>query len=167
MQSSQLRPSSSSTPRCTSGSFDSIAGCGWPLSRQAHPRSRGEHAGRPSTKSRKLGSSPLTRGAPNSLTKRRGHPRLIPAHAGSTYILLSHGGIIGAHPRSRGEHIAAFVAATGGHGSSPLTRGALWAMDVDGNITGLIPAHAGSTYILLSHGGIIGAHPRSRGEHDA
>ena len=51
---------------------------------RAHPRSRGEHAVDPLDRAHKRGSSPLTRGALNSIRADALAARLIPAHAGST-----------------------------------------------------------------------------------
>ena len=50
----------------------------------AHPRSRGEHLQDSLPIVRRLGSSPLTRGAQTPLCKPYPAQRLIPAHAGST-----------------------------------------------------------------------------------
>ena len=71
----------------------------------AHPRSRGEHGSPRMGSVTSLGSSPLTRGA-HELASRRSKPTgLIPAHAGSTGYLEYCVGGVGAHPRSRGEHL--------------------------------------------------------------
>ena len=56
--------------------------------RSAHPRSRGEHSLRKASSMKKLGSSPLTRGAPPRKRPTRRRIRLIPAHAGSTWLLF-------------------------------------------------------------------------------
>ncbi len=153
---------------------------------RAHPRSRGEHfaAEYPDLESR--GSSPLTRGAQERQERWRVRPGLIPAHAGSTVVLSSRICFIGAHPRSRGEHEAVILqrhVAEGlipahagstislradlGHinGSSPLTRGARRAPGSCAVASGLIPAHAGSTERVQERRPVVGAHPRSRGEH--
>ena len=50
-------------------------------------------------------------------------------------------------------------------GSSPLTRGALQVEIDNGMVTGLIPAHAGSTRRFCFYFFASRAHPRSRGEH--
>ena len=54
----------------------------------AHPRSRGENAGRTSTGWSATGSSPLTRGKLEPTTVHGLRERLIPAHAGKTYVRL-------------------------------------------------------------------------------
>ena len=54
------------------------------ITRQAHPRSRGENSLASVATSRTRGSSPLTRGKQILAPVRRTHVRLIPAHAGKT-----------------------------------------------------------------------------------
>ena len=90
---------------------------------RAHPRSRGENAGRHCRSRSRAGSSPLTRG-------KRGHPGLasddpglIPAHAGKTDHRPLAGHTPRAHPRSRGENPGSLGTGIVGAGSSPLTRG--------------------------------------------
>ena len=112
---------------------------------RAHPRSRGEHAVSLQLCAIRLGSSPLTRGAPRGLRRRRTDLGLIPAHAGST--------------PHRGFWLRRLS------GSSPLTRGALVVHGVPRLRCGLIPAHAGSTCSYRTRTGASPAHPRSRGEH--
>ena len=113
--------------------------------RRAHPRSRGEHKVLDGIRLVDSGSSPLTRGAHHHLPRRPQPRRLIPAHAGSTRRHRVTHLKIGAHPRSRGEHVCIFVLSDLSLGSSPLTRGALSHPDYIQGIDGLIPAHAGST----------------------
>ena len=111
----------------------------------AHPRSRGENYGVEIELAPGYGSSPLTRGKRTKNPNSRGHPRLIPAHAGKTFYALGQARPGAAHPRSRGENIVAALVGTGENGSSPLTRGKqelLLSPQVRG---GLIPAHAGKT----------------------
>ena len=73
----------------------------------AHPRSRGENAMSNWTAARNAGSSPLTRGKWHPLRPRIYHRGLIPAHAGKMESRRSRTGQTRAHPRSRGENIAA------------------------------------------------------------
>ena len=54
------------------------------ISRPAHPRSRGENEYQVRKSVTVRGSSPLTRGKPDTLTHTSGSKRLIPAHAGKT-----------------------------------------------------------------------------------
>ena len=113
--------------------------------RQAHPRSRGEHRRFSPVSSHTLGSSPLTRGAPDPLTAKVEGGRLIPAHAGSTWSISTICMDWGAHPRSRGEHSRRWHLRLSAAGSSPLTRGAPNARLPMCPPPRLIPAHAGST----------------------
>ena len=94
---------------------------------------------------RSSGSSPLTRGALRVRENKRRRGRLIPAHAGSTALVISS---------------LVFLM-----GSSPLTRGALHIILGDQLFVGLIPAHAGSTTSCSGCRASTRAHPRSRGEH--
>ena len=111
------------------------------------------------------GSSPLTRGARVAFLVKNLNRGLIPAHAGSTAALALEHCVIPAHPRSRGEHVIGGRVKGVECGSSPLTRGA----PSDGvrhqQRTGLIPAHAGSTFSARRNTALSPAHPRSRGEH--
>ena len=93
----------------------------------------------------KLGSSPLSRGIQAFLDPLLDLVRIIPALAGNTVV---HGAFrMGRsdHPRSRGEY--GFPGTPSGcfHGSSPLSRGILTAIDWQGVPRGIIPALAGNT----------------------
>ena len=90
----------------------------------AHPRSRGEHLLVRGGGRSRAGSSPLTRGALREHVSKTPLPRLIPAHAGSTWSRTMNSAAITAHPRSRGEHSGFGAVAAVTVGSSPLTRGA-------------------------------------------
>ena len=50
-------------------------------------------------------------------------------------------------------------------GSSPLARGTRRVYQLVNVITGLIPARAGNTALVGTANQVVGAHPRSRGEH--
>ena len=163
-------PSKSALTRLTSGLIPAHAGStacrACPAGRRAaHPRSRGEHAWSFAARAVKRGSSPLTRGALRPHAQKQLIRRLIPAHAGSTVTKPSATPRPRAHPRSRGEHFSKAAADYGGIGSSPLTRGARAGVVSRAGAQGLIPAHAGSTSISRKRARMLGAHPRSRGEH--
>ena len=98
---------------------------------------------------RPAGSSPLTRGKRPDHRRRHGGRRLIPAHAGKTLGQAPKSGIRGAHPRSRGENYAYRVVGVMLAGSSPLTRGKRLGEAVAVGRVGLIPAHAGKTFLGL------------------
>ena len=131
---------------------------------RAHPRSRGENSSRVMTSPMVRGSSPLTRGKPESRFQLLSCRRLIPAHAGKTYLRLALMALIRAHPRSRGENVAAGRVRSQEGGSSPLTRGKPWSASARTLTRWLIPAHAGKTGDLLRPFDDRQAHPRSRGE---
>ena len=135
--------------------------------RKAHPRSRGENEALAASDATDKGSSPLTRGKRGRAPARRLQVRLIPAHAGKTPTRLSQKRGVQAHPRSRGENAVGVACAAGDDGSSPLTRGKLYACACARESVGLIPAHAGKTLIGAGKSLIQGAHPRSRGENNA
>ena len=89
----------------------------------AHPRSRGENARIRFARSRRCGSSPLTRGKLDRALVAGGESRLIPAHAGKTSSPSARAVGATAHPRSRGENAASSWGRRQFPGSSPLTRG--------------------------------------------
>ena len=134
------------------------------LSLSAHPRSRGENPWTARSTRWVHGSSPLTRGKPNSPSPVNDYFGLIPAHAGKTFVFCVTSWGLRAHPRSRGENqkIAFLVVAS--VGSSPLTRGKLMVRVAVELPAGLIPAHAGKTGAVEALCLGPGAHPRSRGE---
>ena len=75
------------------------------VSKEAHPRSRGENYRGALLTGNDGGSSPLTRGKLRGVRLCYVEERLIPAHAGKTrgqLIVLRRSG---AHPRSRGENM--------------------------------------------------------------
>ena len=72
-----------------------------------------------------------------------------------------------AHPRSRGENLAANGVEGYDQGSSPLTRGKLGGHINQFGPRRLIPAHAGKTRHSDAPTAPMPAHPRSRGENSA
>ena len=132
----------------------------------AHPRSRGENRIDNDGVSIRAGSSPLTRGKPETTLDNLYLAGLIPAHAGKTRRHAQALTRRRAHPRSRGENANFLGGVVSSPGSSPLTRGKL-GRNRDGRvISRLIPAHAGKTAIETSMSPSSSAHPRSRGEND-
>ena len=111
------------------------------------------------------GSSPLARGPqwlPCSIFSNLG---LIPARAGTTRPQRRINPPAGAHPRSRGDHLSPRVTLFWWLGSSPLARGPQRYVVPKGQITGLIPARAGTTDVRSLMPSSCWAHPRSRGDH--
>ena len=131
----------------------------------AHPRSRGDHVSMNSPCGVSVGSSPLARGPRGILRPLCALAGLIPARAGTTVVCGSVAGVPGAHPRSRGEHSVLVRARAWSLGSSPLARGTHTNRDSSLYRVGLIPARAGTTFIKASALNLLGAHPRSRGDH--
>ena len=132
---------------------------------RAHPRSRGEHCGSWCFRLSVRGSSPLARGTPQLRYTSQGTPGLIPARAGNTASVCRGWRVMGAHPRSRGEHHSAMIARCTCLGSSPLARGTPSLSRSGTRSCGLIPARAGNTLGSQLRASGQGAHPRSRGEH--
>ncbi len=135
------------------------------LPRRAHPRARGEHRGGRYRHPGFEGSSPHARGAQLFLGEQVQHVGLIPARAGSTVLACGDRFAIGAHPRTRGEHSRSDAPATPQSGSSPHARGAPSPISSTRSSRGLIPARAGSTPAGPCDLRLVGAHPRTRGEH--
>ena len=136
------------------------------LTSGAHPRSRGENAMSAYTPGYRRGSSPLTRGKRTGVRSSGFISGLIPAHAGKTRRPVPHLSARGAHPRSRGENLVAYLSLYVGWGSSPLTRGKLRHELVQEPDDRLIPAHAGKTQKRYPVESNLRAHPRSRGENN-
>ena len=132
---------------------------------EAHPRSRGEHVPLIEPPVRVSGSSPLARGTLHSNLHRHFGVRLIPARAGNTLQLGHASEAQTAHPRSRGEHPAAWSCVGGADGSSPLARGTHAPHTAPDPAARLIPARAGNTGDGGVNQRVFPAHPRSRGEH--
>ena len=112
-----------------------------------HPRPRGEHALSSDPISRRIGSSPPTRGTRASCCRTVLPCRFIPAHAGNTCACSFYSRKRAVHPRPRGEH---------------LTRAR-----IIGVLRRFIPAHAGNTSPGISISSKCAVHPRPRGEHSA
>ena len=151
----RLIPAHAGKTWCSTGGLS-----GW----WAHPRSRRENGRDPVEASQWVGSSPLTRGKPGFVARRRPRLRLIPAHAGKTRCLLRRLSRARAHPRSRGENDRDDINGATASGSSPLTRGKQALLVGQQDVAGLIPAHAGKTRQSSRNARQRAAHPRSRGE---
>ena len=134
---------------------------------RAHPRSRGENSVPFNFDVHALGSSPLTRGKPNTRIRKTLNSGLIPAHAGKTSKDVIGSPVLRAHPRSRGENAGLEDRFDSSSGSSPLTRGKRFRCADDRLDLGLIPAHAGKTRGHPGNSSHGQAHPRSRGENSS
>ena len=130
-----------------------------------HPRSRGEHWMMGWPPGWTDGSSPLARGTLERLGGAAAVPRFIPARAGNTATPLPDSLTAPVHPRSRGEHFAAFGGTWRVTGSSPLARGTRTSTNTSTNSSRFIPARAGNTRWQRKRSLLSPVHPRSRGEH--
>ena len=110
-----------------------------------HPRVCGEHYATAQEGISNGGSSPRMRGARDGIQALSALGRIIPAYAGSTWVLLCTVMICPDHPRVCGEHATTDVVATFCLGSSPRMRGALENIVISLQSRGIIPAYAGST----------------------
>ena len=110
-----------------------------------HPRIRGEHMRRSTSRGWRRGSSPHTRGALLNVDQMVVAERIIPAYAGSTPPWPGLRRRRSDHPRIRGEHPPGPATYCPWPGSSPHTRGALSDHDDHKRAGRIIPAYAGST----------------------
>ena len=130
-----------------------------------HPRSRGEYPGLSWRSAWELGSSPLSRGIPQSQWPSPSVKRIIPALAGNT---PHSGGITPTpwdHPRSRGEYPMYSIEHHCEAGSSPLSRGIPPVAHIPAQHGRIIPALAGNTRRYWRMARRTWDHPRSRGEY--
>ena len=130
-----------------------------------HPRIRGEHWPGWARLDAWAGSSPHTRGAPPGAGDRGSGRGIIPAYAGSTSWARDKPQPGRDHPRIRGEHGLTDRSSARGVGSSPHTRGAHGHAVSAFDVSGIIPAYAGSTPSTSGQIGGDADHPRIRGEH--
>ncbi len=132
--------------------------------RRTHPRSRGEDNDTPSPRQPLEDSPPLARGGPDPVDLSPRLRGLTPARAGRTGQVGSGIGVVGTHPRSRGEDKDVITVPALRTDSPPLARGGL---DADGGVLGgegLTPARAGRTRRRRTEHRLERTHPRSRGE---
>ena len=130
-----------------------------------HPRSRGEYIRGCLQYAVPSGSSPLSRGIPQTPERTPQQGGIIPALAGNTTRNTAPVMRRTDHPRSRGEYQETTNETTVPNGSSPLSRGIrrLWRRHYA--IGGIIPALAGNTKGCRWGSGAATDHPRSRGEY--
>ena len=125
----------------------------------------GEHGIAYAWRHSETGSSPHGRGTPGCAQFRTGAGGIIPAWAGSTWLLGLLGSPRGDHPRMGGEHGSGPVVGAASLGSSPHGRGApLWGA-ARLHSPRIIPAWAGSTHGRARDRHRKPDHPRMGGEH--
>ena len=110
-----------------------------------HPRMCGEHLPESAICGHSRGSSPHVRGAHQRLRFILGEIGIIPACAGSTFVIVYPPRFSRDHPRMCGEHLWMQASTGATSGSSPHVRGALWPRVSGRASIGIIPACAGST----------------------
>ena len=130
-----------------------------------HPRMCGEHALNEMKIPREVGSSPHVRGARGSCVVPERVGGIIPACAGSTRKSRASLVVPRDHPRMCGEHRVGLECVFLEEGSSPHVRGALRLFRFPLDLTGIIPACAGSTIRLAGRSMCSRDHPRMCGEH--
>ena len=114
-----------------------------------HPRMCGEHIQRVLRRIAEQGSSPHVRGAHRRQPQLRQRAGIIPACAGSTCWSRSTSRTVRDHPRMCGEHFDAGDLEVHVGGSSPHVRGAPRVEGLEPEKSGIIPACAGSTMVIV------------------
>ena len=114
-----------------------------------HPRMCGEHPIFDHWQARATGSSPHVRGAHRRQPQLRQRAGIIPACAGSTCWSRSTSRTVRDHPRMCGEHFDAGDLEVHVGGSSPHVRGAPRVERLEPEKSGIIPACAGSTMVIV------------------
>ena len=130
-----------------------------------HPRMCGEHSFNIHQFAGEQGSSPHVRGARSGGSSVSLLMGIIPACAGSTKGAFGIQGRHWDHPRMCGEHALNEMKIPREVGSSPHVRGALRLFRFPLDLTGIIPACAGSTIRLAGRSMCSRDHPRMCGEH--
>ena len=130
-----------------------------------HPRLRGEHSFSFFLPQSLLGSPPPTRGTLDVRSYNDYFFRITPAYAGNTKWKAQVKVSLRDHPRLRGEHVFLSSLTLVLIGSPPPTRGTLEKWTCRTFMTGITPAYAGNTCILISLHKLYKDHPRLRGEH--
>ena len=126
---------------------------------------RGVHPARLCLSTGKQGSSPHARGPQLSTEQLERLARIIPACAGSTERMERPHQFNKDHPRMRGVHWVAVNVPVKVTGSSPHARGPPHGNQIRRTSTGIIPACAGSTDIIIACPCRVVDHPRMRGVH--
>ena len=149
------------TPECAGTTVVSHLAHFW---EGAHPRVRGDDSCRPSLPTRRKGSPPRARGRRPGRTPRRRTKGLTPACAGTTsrWRTMTHSAR--AHPRVRGDDLAAVICETVCDGSPPRARGRPRCASWPSRRPGLTPACAGTTRCRQQQQPPTRAHPRVRGD---
>ncbi len=130
-----------------------------------HPRMRGEHLQRNTSRVVSYGSSPHARGTHTAPRVQAAAGRFIPACAGNTFLGHALLRAQAVHPRMRGEHASVCARNSSSVGSSPHARGTQHTHQHRQAKQRFIPACAGNTSAVATTIAAISVHPRMRGEH--
>ena len=133
-------------PACAGSTFNASFGA---LQNRDHPRMCGEHAQGQWAAEVRVGLSPHVRGAHRRQPQLRQRAGIIPACAGSTCWSRSTSRTVRDHPRMCGEHFDAGDLEVHVGGSSPHVRGAPRVEGLEPEKSGIIPACAGSTMVIV------------------
>ena len=135
----------------------------WEQGDADHPRACGANE-RPTVLCRFIrGSSPRMRGKRSAAHRSAGARRIIPAHAGQTPPRMSVTLTPADHPRACGANTNQSQRNKQQHGSSPRMRGKPAPLSLGLWWTGIIPAHAGQTPMLVAGNIPAEDHPRACG----
>ena len=130
-----------------------------------HPRLRGEYVSTRPCQTVDRGSPPLARGILLSTAAFYDYYRITPACAGNTYLFNYSAIIPEDHPRLRGEYADKFFKDLSTLGSPPLARGIRSNTKQNGDTSGITPACAGNTFLMILYPNTSRDHPRLRGEY--
>ena len=114
-----------------------------------HPRGCGENQCPSLRRVQKRGSPPRMRGKHNATHQSIADNRITPADAGKTLLLLLKLSACRDHPRGCGENFSANVVTGHSPGSPPRMRGKQSLMQSKRARTGITPADAGKTLLLV------------------
>ena len=116
------------------------------VSTSDHPRACGANQTWRHERGRRHGSSPRMRGKPLGSGQRSQRRRIIPAHAGQTYVTSDGNNNGPDHPRACGANSLPMTFIIDRNGSSPRMRGKLGHVHDRAGEARIIPAHAGQTF---------------------
>ena len=114
-----------------------------------HPRACGANVMVPSACMLMVGSSPRMRGKPRLERDDSRTRRIIPAHAGQTWVWIRFFQTTTDHPRACGANEQDADSDPDRIGSSPRMRGKRRRQDAHASLLRIIPAHAGQTSLLM------------------
>ena len=145
----------------------SRSGAGRGDQRQDHPRTCGEKGAPGNAEGHITGSPPHMRGKGKQQRTASGYPRITPAHAGKRQAVPGVVPVHWDHPRTCGEKLGDFDTETGEMGSPPHMRGKAVCCVCFSCSSGITPAHAGKSTVLMNCRPLIWDHPRTCGEKQA